>query len=192
MLMKIADRVMFYLYFKNRYKKMFRFYGENIRWGKHFERMIIPRSVRISCPEKISIGDNCQIDEGVYLQCHYKGAGIFIGSGTRINAHTHVLSYSHIHLGEKVLIAPFSLISSGNHGNSLNVAVMDQEHVPSGDIIIEDGCWIGQHGKVMGGVKLASNITVAAGAIVTKSCSRANATLLGIPARELSEGKSDK
>ncbi len=183
MLFKILDRCLYHCFFKSYYKRKFKSYGANVRWGKHSARLCIPRSVRISCAEKISIGDNCQFDEGVYLQCHYNGDGIDIGNGCRLNAHTHVLSYSKITLEDKVLIAPFSLISSGNHGTSLDIPIMDQEHCPAGEIKIGAGSWVGQGGKILGGVFLGRNTTVASGAVVTKTFLSERQTLVGVPAR---------
>lgn len=111
----IFDRILFYLFFKNYYKKQFKNYGENIRWGRDFRRLVIPNNIRIGCPEKISISDHCCFDDFVYLQCDNQGEGMTIEEGVRINSHTHVLAGSHIQIGKNTLIAPFSLIASNNH-----------------------------------------------------------------------------
>jgi acetyltransferase-like isoleucine patch superfamily enzyme len=184
-LRKLIDRILFYSFFRARYKSQFKTYGENIKWGRGANFLIIPRSVRVSCPELISLGSDIQIEESVYLQCHNEGEGLMIGNGVRINAHTHIQSFSKIVIEEKVLIAPFSLINSGKHGRGEKIAIMDQDYVKAGEITVRSGSWLGHGVKILGGAEVASNTTIAAGAIVTKKFSKENTTLVGVPAREL-------
>lgn len=179
----LFDRLAFYIFYRRSYKKIFAHYGNNVRWGRDFRRFVIPRSVRISCPEKVRIEDNCQFDDGVYLQCHYDGDGIHIGRGTRINAHAHLLSYSRISLGSNVLVAPFTLIASGDHGHeSDDMPIMFQAHKRSGEIVVDDGAWIAQGAKVLGGSRIGRNSVVAAGAVVRGQFEEGS-LLAGVPAR---------
>lgn len=185
--LKVFDRLSFYLFYKFYYKKTFASYGDNIRWGKNFWRLTIPKSIRLSCPEKISIASNCQIDEGVFLQCHESGQGIILHEGVRINCHSHILSYDKIELHKKVLIAPFVLLASGNHGiKNSHEAIMDQTHQGAGPISIGEGCWLGQNAKVMGGVELGKYSLVAAGTVVTKSYPELS-KLAGVPAKNIGQ-----
>lgn len=163
---KLWDRFLFSIFFESYYKKKFKHYGNNIRWGKHFERKIIPRSVRLSCPDKIILEDDVQIDENVYLQCHSESDGIIIRKGSRINAHTHILSYDSIEIGEKVLIAPFCMIASGNHRNSQTGPIMNTGMERSGNITIAENSWLGQRAVVLGGTSIGRNSIVGAGAVV--------------------------
>lgn len=163
----ICDRIMFWLFYKRYYRKIFGFYGNDIFWGRDFYRKIIPSSVRISRPDKIYIGHNCKLDDSIYLQCHDDGDGIVIGNGTRINAHTHILSFSKITIGDQVLIAPFSLISSGNHGyKHQGIPIMNQPHCKSGAIHINNGVWVAHGAKILGNTNIGCNSVVAAGALV--------------------------
>lgn len=181
----IWDRVSFSLYKKRYYKHIFLNYGENIRWGKHSLRLTIPNSVRIANPHKISIENNCEFDEYVYLQSHHDGEGLFIGNGVRINAFTHVQAFSKIIIEDFVLVAPFSHINSGNHGIADHHSpIMHQAYHKSGVIKIGTGSWMGRSSHVLGGVILGKNCVVAAGAIVTKSFPDFS-MLGGIPAKLL-------
>jgi acetyltransferase-like isoleucine patch superfamily enzyme len=182
-LLLIFDRLAFWLFYHRHYRRRFAHYGRNVRWGRDFRRRVIPASVRISCPEKIAIGDDCQIDDGVYLQCHQAGEGISIGAGSRINAHTHILAYSKVAIGSRVLIAPFSLLASGDHGHArADMPVMHQPYERSGEIEIQAGAWIGQGAKILGGAQVGRNSVVAAGAVV-KGKFGDHALLVGVPAR---------
>jgi len=59
----------------------------------------------------------------------------------------------------------------------------------SGDIIIEDGCWIGARVTILGGVTIKSGSIIAAGSVVTKNVD-SNCLYAGVPAvfkKKLSE-----
>ncbi len=188
MIAKIIDRIKFYLFYQFYYASRFKHYGKHIRWGRDFAFCCIPKSIRLSCPHLIELGDRCQIDEGVYLQCHWQGQGISLGNGVRINAHTHILSYSAIRIEDRTLIAPFVLITSGNHGRPVeSMAIMDCAHRPSGAITIGRGSWIGQKASIIGGVSLAPQTTVACYAVVTKSFSQDKVLIAGCPAKILND-----
>lgn len=162
----MIDRLMYVVFFQYYYKKSFKHYGNNIRWGRNFRRKIIPSSVRISCPDKISIFDNVQIDDGVYLQCHEAGDGIIISENVRINAHTHILSFDLIKLEKEVLIAPFCLIASGNHSLGEDATYMASSMKRSGKILIGLGSWLGQGAVILGNTQLGKNSVVGANSIV--------------------------
>lgn len=164
----LLDRFLFHCFFKYYYARKFKKYGKNIYWGKYLSRKVIPSSIRISNPHLIAIEDNCQIEEGVYLQANPEGQGIYIGKGCRLNAHTHVLAGDKIELAEKVLVAPFVLLSSLNHEFSQDRPIMDQLMKNAGPIIIGSGCWIGQRATVLGGTQVKPNSVIAAQSIVKK------------------------
>lgn len=52
-----------------------------------------------------------------------------------------------------------------------------------GSPIIGDNCDIGVGAKIIGDITIADNVTIAAGAIVNKSCSQSNVVLAGVPAK---------
>jgi acetyltransferase-like isoleucine patch superfamily enzyme len=178
----LLDRVAFHLFYKHYYKKRFKFYGHNIRWGKYFSRRTIPRSVRLANLHLISLGNDCQLEEGVYLQANQESEGIHLGDNVRINAHTHILAGGKISIGKKVLIAPFVLISSINHNNQEKYPIIDQQMKFSADIKIGEGSWIGQRAVLLGGTEIQSNSTVGAASVVNKSF-KETGLLVGVPAQ---------
>ena len=46
---------------------------------------------------------------------------------------------------------------------------------------------IGVGAKIIGGITIADDVKIGAGAVVTKSCSEIGATLVGVPARKIRE-----
>lgn len=182
-LVLIYDRISFYTYKKYFYKKIFLNYGNNIRWGKHGLRLTIPKNIRISSPHKISIGDNCQFDEYVYLQVHHEGEKLIIKNNVRVNAFTHIQAYSEIIINDYVLIAPFSHINSGNHGfDNMKEPIMNQAYKKAGIILIGKGSWIGRNSHILGNVQIGKNTVIGAGSVVTKSFDEFS-IIVGVPAR---------
>lgn len=81
-------------------------------------------------------------------------------------------------LGDNVYIAPNVGIITANHDfENLN------SHVDGLDVIIGNNCWIGMNAVILPGVRLANNIIVGAGAVVTKSFTEENIVIGGNPAR---------
>ncbi|MRS01741.1 hypothetical protein EG832_00700 [bacterium] len=177
------DRFFFYLFFRFYYSRVFKKYGHNVRWGRNGIRRLIPQTVRISAPHLIEIGDDCQFDEGVYLQAHHMGDGLIIGAGSRINAYTHIQAYSKIVIGDHALIAPYCHINSGNHGTErIGVPIMFQEYRRGGEIYLGRGSWMGRSSHVLGGASIGDFSVIAAGAVVTKKFPEYS-KLAGVPAR---------
>lgn len=97
----------------------------------------------------ISIGDNCYIGFGFSALCSATGK---------------------ILIGNDVLCASNICITNENHGMNPELAIsyMDQELMTS-DVIIGDGCWIGQNVCILPGVRIGKQCIIGAGSIVTKS-----------------------
>lgn len=58
-----------------------------------------------------------------------------------------------------------------------------KDFLGGGSPIIGDNCDIGVGAKIIGDITIADNVTIAAGAIVNKSCSQSNVVLAGVPAK---------
>lgn len=91
-------------------------------------------------------------DRGLVI--HHVAGGIIVNSKAKIGKNCHLHGNNCI----------------GNNGKN--------EGVPQ----IGDNCRIGVGAKIIGNICLGDNITVAAGAVVTKSCLEENVILAGIPA----------
>lgn len=119
----------------------------------------IQPNVRFVHCERISMGRNCGINSGTYVN----------GLGG-------------ITMGDHVLIGSNVTISSGRHpieGQTPPIFVRPCE--PSG-IIIEDDVWIGAGAVIMPGITLRKGTVVGANAVVTRSTEE-YAIVVGAPAR---------
>ena len=113
--------------------------------------------------ENIEIGHDCRLNDYAFL---HGGGGLKIGNNVTISAFAKVISWSYD--------------TQNWQGNYIA-----KEHVGQ-EIIIGDGTWIGAGAIILPGVKLTgTGIIVAAGSVVTKSCSEDFVLIGGSPAKIL-------
>lgn len=103
----------------------------------------------------LSVGDDTSIPKGSIFYC------------TR----------AELTIGRKVIFGPRPTIITGDHrtdviGKHL-IDVSEEEKLPENDapVIIEDGVWCGANVTILKGVTIGRGSIIAAGAVVTKSCS---------------------
>ena len=122
----------------------------------------------------------------------FNGNGTIIyGNGTfKAGKNSYIGKYSHIQLdqGRKVVIGKGVSISHYFTAYTSN-SIADQpmlnnsnKKTTSGDIIIEDGVWIGYRVYVKEGVRIGKEAVIGAGAVVTKDIPP-YAIAVGVPAR---------
>ncbi len=108
---------------------------------------------------------------------------VSIGKGTRIADYVHMWGSGGIEIGENVIIAAHSVITSLTHdpGASLYAGSLVKRKV-----ILEDNVWLGSSCVILPGVTIGANAIVGAGAVVTKSVAPGD-IVGGVPARSLKE-----
>ena len=112
---------------------------------------------RVTEPRNIRIGRDVERSFALSGGCYIQGInGIRIGDGT--------------------LFGPGVKIISANHARELAT------HVQSEPIEIGKRCWIGANSVILPGVRLGDDVTVGAGAVVTKSFA-SGSVIAGNPAR---------
>lgn len=98
-------------------------------------------------------------------------AGCF-GEGLRIDHYGSIIVNPKARIGKNCLIHGNCCI--GNKGG-------DSQDSP----VIGNNVNIGQNAQILGGIKIADNVTIAAGAVVVKDVLEIGATVAGVPARVL-------
>lgn len=125
-----------------------------------------------SNPSNINIGDNTTILSGARLNsfsnpssCNGK---IVIGSGCYICYRFTCLAVANVTIGNNVLIASDVLVAAQNHGINPE-SNSDYMHQPLNgkDVIIGDGCWIGEKVCVLSGTSIGKKSIIGAGSVVT-------------------------
>lgn len=113
---------------------------------------------------------------------YFRKMGMKIGPRCAINTNiTSTESYL-ITLGENVTIA--GGVSLVTHDNSISKIIPGTTDL-MGEIIIGDNCFIGSGATIMYGVKLAEDIVVASGSVVTHSFDESRIIIGGNPARKI-------
>lgn len=131
--------------------------------------------------------------KGVYLRpmsSDLKGLNnLSIGDGTSIpKGSTFYCTKAELKIGKKVIFGPRPTIITGDHRTDIIgkhlIDVTDEEKLPENDapVIIEDGVWCGANVTILKGVTIGRGSIVAAGAVVTKSCSPYS-IIGGVPAK---------
>jgi len=123
------------------------------------------------------IGKNLEIK---YPVCFEGKKNIFIGDDVSINAFVHIWGNGGVNIGNRVMIATHSIITSLTHDyTKIN---MRYESAISKPVIIEDDAWIGSGVVIMPGIKIGKASVIGAGSVVTKDIP-AYSIAFGVPAK---------
>ena len=105
----------------------------------------------------VKIGNNCQINEDVYIQSAIIGNYVLVAQRVALLAVTH-------------------------HFDDVNTPIIMQGSTPVNPPIVEDDVWLGRNVVVMPGIRIGKGAIVGAGAVVTRDVP-AYAIVGGVPAK---------
>ena len=169
----------------------------------------IESGVRLRFADRISLGRNVYLDQGVYL--HACPGGISIGSDSYImhGAVLHVYNFRNlphafirigqnsligelnvlrgqggITIGDRVYTAPLVQILAVNHVFDDPSRPITEQGITAEGIVIEDDAWIGAGAVITDGVTIGKGAVVAAGSVVTHDVAK-HTLVGGVPAREI-------
>lgn len=113
----------------------------------------------------------------------FKGKeNIAIGDYVSINAFVHIWGQGGVKIGNRVMIATHTGITSLTHDHSKEN--MRFAPIIAKPVIIEDDVWIGSNASIMPGVTIGKGAVIGAGAVVTKDVPTL-AIVGGVPAKVL-------
>lgn len=118
---------------------------------------VIQNGFRFGMKDVLTIGDNCQINEDVYIQSAIIGNYVLIAQNVAILAVTH-------------------------NFDSIDIPIIKQGSTKPEPVIIEDDVWIGRNVVVMPGIRLGKGSIIGTGAVVTKDVAP-YAIVGGVPAK---------
>ena len=104
------------------------------------EGVLIKPGVNIKYPWHLVVGSNCWVGEGVWID-----------------------NLTTITIGNNVCLSQGAMLLTGNHNyksSSFDLLI--------GEIVLEDGVWVGAQATVCPGVKIRSHAVLAVGSIATK------------------------
>jgi acetyltransferase-like isoleucine patch superfamily enzyme len=123
-----------------------------------------------------SCGTNCMFQMPIIIS----GAEcVEIGNDVSIAAFVHMWGYGKISIGNQVMIASHTAISSLTHDytkKSMHTTMIKKP------VVIADNVWIGSHSVIMPGVSIGKGSVIGAGSVVTKDV-EPYSIMMGAPAR---------
>lgn len=171
---------------------------------------IIEKNVKIIDSERISLGDNVIIEQGVVLNASslprpaliigdnsiirqysmlQTRAGIIeIGSNCSVNPFCMIYGKGNVTIGNYVRIATGSVIVAQSHIYSDTTIPITFQGEDGKGITIEDNVWIGAGAKILDGVTIGTGSVIGAGAVVTKDIPSFS-VVAGVPAKVIKKRK---
>ncbi len=150
-------------------------------FGSLGPRSVIVRPHQLHRVNRIHIGSDCAIYDGVWLACEPGGGPIHIGDRTYFGHGVHVHAIDPIIIGSDCVLADGVLVATSDHDATDRHAVHG-----TGSITIGDRVFLGQRAVVLGGVTIGDGATVGAHAVVTRDVAPGQ-TVVGIPARPVGQ-----
>lgn len=172
-------------------------------------RSFVSPYASIRCPD-LQLGQRVFIDDHVTLYAHQGGGGVRIGDDSSVQRYsileliqdgnitigrnTHIQSgcnltaaRASIIIGNDVQLAPRCALYPYQHGfDDPDTPIARQPLTSKGDIVIEDGAWLGVGAIVLDGVTIGRGAVVGAGAVVLTSIPPF-AIAAGVPARVIGQ-----
>lgn len=146
--------------------------GRNVSFG----RMV---SLRTSEGGKIIIGNNVTVEDSCLFVA--KKGTLVIRDNTYIGHGSHLCALEKVSIGEKCMIAAYSIIRDMTHGTDLSSYISEQQQEAS-PVVIENDVWLGAHVVVTSGVTIGSGTVVGANSVVTRDI-ESNKIAVGAPAK---------
>lgn len=127
---------------------------------------------------QMSIGSGSRILMGCYVQ---GSKGISIGKHTYINRGCHIDGRGGVNIGNNCNISNYSVILSATHDMESS-----SFRYRTGNVCIEDYCWLGTRAVVLDRSHLAQAVVVSAGSVL-KGETEPDSVYMGIPAKKVKE-----
>ena len=152
----------------------------------HLGKSVIAwRALKLHGLERVSIGDDTNIDSGIQLTTQPAGR-VTIGNHCLIRANCHITAADSITIGDHLLTGTNVLITDNAHGltthEHMELPPRERPIVSKGPVVIGNNVWLGNNVCVLAGVTIGDGAVVGANSVVTHDIP-AYSIAAGIPAQ---------
>lgn len=154
--------------------------------------MWVGKDVKFFNPQKIQLGDNCDIADDVVFAPLVKHNGndysseIIVGNNVHFGTQDRIASKDAVVIEDDVLFAAFVHITDHSHDyHDVRLPISKQGVIGKGKVVIKKGAWLAFGCHVLSGVTIGENSVVAANSVVTKDVPPFS-VVAGNPARVVS------
>lgn len=156
--------------------------------GIYLDRNVFVDDYALICQNQdggsITIGPRVAIARNAIVQTALGGT-INIGENSRLQPNCFLsAAQGSIHIGKDVGVAPYCAFYPHNHGTAARHSIGSQPLTIRGDIVVEDGAWLGHGVTVLSGVRIGKGAVVGAGSTVASDVPD-GAIVWGVPARKI-------
>lgn len=156
-------------------------------YGSHGDQTWVVPPARVTCPDRIFLGDDVIVHEHSWLSVVRAIDGVEptlrIGSGSRIGRFAHIACVGSVDIGPEVLTAERIFIGDTFHGyEDPTRPVLHQPMADPEPVVIGRGAFLGVGSIVLMGVTVGEQAYVGAGAVVTHDVAP-RTLVVGNPAR---------
>lgn len=139
------------------------FHSDQIATNSYI-RFISPFTKIILGKGKLYLGRNLVIEPKGYISTS-AGGTLQIGDNVFINRNCYIGCRHSIKIGNNCILGPNVSIYDHNHKFSIN-QILKNEY-STGEVVIEDGCWICDGAKILKGAYIGKGAVIGAGVVVS-------------------------
>ena len=133
----------------------------------------------------------------------------YFGEGADFRPHAYAMYCKNISIGRNVVVRPGSVIEADEYARVVlednvmlgpnvyfyvndhkferrDIPLIEQGYLPSEDIVVKQGAWIGANSTILCGVTIGINAVIGAGSVVTKDVPDFT-IVAGVPAKKIKE-----
>lgn len=123
----------------------------------------------------VKIGKSVKIYQNVKI---YQPCNLILKRGSSLGYGSVVSALKRIEIGEGTMVSPYCCIYDHDH----KMPLINPDEYKIEPVKIGNKSWIGAHSTILKGVTIGNNVSIGAGAVVTKDIPD-NAVAVGIPAK---------
>ena len=145
------------------------------RWRVIKQGGYAARSLVVTNQRYIQVGKKVRIKKGYRIECYSRFAGvelkpkIIFEDGVIIGNYLTVLGGATVRIGKDTIFAGnVSLISENHSSNPESIITYHAQPLSTGEIVIGEGCWLGQNVCVLPNVTIGKKCIIATSSVVTR------------------------